>query len=129
MNSATMWTITNYEHGNQLVPPMIPMPYGNRCWSDGVYSQGSSNRLKPSESCLGGEDHRKVASLVCPCESEPQAREQGEQRKLTYFGIQTVLAPLPSAPSYSSRRRAKLSPRQVLISFSRRDTHKTATTH
>jgi hypothetical protein len=58
--------------------PMIPMPYGNRCWSDGVYSQRSSNRLEPSESCLGDKDYDKVVGIVCPCQPEPQAREQGE---------------------------------------------------
>src|SRR3984893_7089419 len=62
----------------------------------GRRSQRSSNRLGPSDGRGCRKEHRKKVRLIRPRQSQTEQGDQRNYSELPYFGVQSVLSPLPS---------------------------------
>jgi hypothetical protein len=63
----------------------------------GRRSRGSSNRLDPSDSCCCRKEHRKKVRFIRPRQSQAEQGDQRNYGELPYFGVQSLLSPLPRA--------------------------------
>jgi hypothetical protein len=69
--------------------------YGANLNTRGRGSQGSSNRLDPSDGCGCRKEHRKKVRLIRPRQSEAEAGNQRDYSEFPYVGVQSLLSPLP----------------------------------